>query len=533
MAEPLATLLRRVRRRLRINRLWAGLAWGLAISGAAVLAYALASQIWVTPDWDQIIAPLVMASSVAAAVVFALGRVPAPDAARVADGWLGTRDLFATALTADGDETVLALQRQRAYQAAAGIDTLPGRPVVPVRRLAAGGAMLGLAIGLAVMPNPMDAQRARIAAEQQAADEAAEALDAAAEELDDDPAAQAEALAARLEELADELRTTPLEESLTELDDAAAALDAKAAEELPMSIALDGLDAELGGAPLPGAAGDAAAQAAALAAALATGEVEDPAALAERLEQLGAAVNYGLPEVAASLSGAAAALLAPGGQAAAAGAMAQAAEGLGRASGRVADADAARRAAEAIAAAAARARNPGQGASGQGAGQGQGDGQGQGAGAGQGQGAGAGQGQGAGGGGSGGGSGAPGAQVNASGSNSGGVGQASTDGGNGDGPARTVQPGVESADADQQIFDPVDPAEELSLGGTPDGLDDSPIVGTGEGSGLGSDARVPYRQVLGDYAERASATIDQPGYPPRLRDTVRDYFDRLASGGTR
>lgn len=527
MAEPLAALLRRVRRRLRINRLWAGLAWGLVISGAAVLAYALASRIWVTPDLDGTILPLVVASSVAAAIVFTLGRVPAPAAARVADGWLGTRDLFATALTADGDESVLALQRHRAYRTAADVESLPGRPVVPVRRLAAGGAMLGLAIGLAVMPNPMDAQRARIQAEQQAAEEAAEALDAAAEELDDDPAAQADALAARLEELAEELRTTPLEESLTELDDAAAALDAQAAEELPMSIALDGLDAELGGAPLPGAAGDAAAQAAALAAALAAGDVEDPAALVERLEQLSAAVNDGLPDVAALLSGAAQALLAPGGQAAAAGAMAQAAEGLGRASGRVADADAARRAAQAIAAAAARARNPGQGASGQGAGQGQGDGQG--AGAGQGQGAGAGKGQGAGGG-----SGARGAQVNASGSNSGGIGQApSDDGGNGDGPTRTVQPGVESADADQQIFDPVDPAEELSLGGTPDGFDDSPIVGTGQGSGVGSDARVPYRQVLGDYAERASATIDQPGYPPRLRDTVRDYFDRLASGGTR
>lgn len=531
MAEPLAALLRRVRRRLRINRLWAGLAWGLVISGAAVLAYALASRIWVTPDLDGTILPLVVASSVAAAIVFTLGRVPAPAAARVADGWLGTRDLFATALTADGDESVLALQRHRAYRTAADVESLPGRPVVPVRRLAAGGAMLGLAIGLAVMPNPMDAQRARIQAEQQAAEEAAEALDAAAEELDDDPAAQAAALAARLEELAEELRTTPLEESLTELDDAAAALDAQAAEELPMSIALDGLDAELGGAPLPGAAGDAAAQAAALAAALAAGDVEDPAALAERLEQLSAAVNDGLPDVAASLSGAAQALLAPGGQAAAAGAMAQAAEGLGRASGRVADADAARRAAQAIAAAAARARNPGQGASGQGAGQGQGDGQG--AGAGQGQGAGAGKGQGAGG--SGGGSGARGAQVNASGSNPGGVGQAPNDdaSGSGTGPARTVQPGVESADADQQIFDPVDPADELSLGGTPDGLDDSPIVGTGEGSGLGSDARVPYRQVLGEYADRASATIDQPGYPPRLRDTVRDYFDRLASGGTR
>lgn len=529
MAESLATLLRRVRRRLRINRLWAGLAWGLVISAAAALVYALAARIWVTPDLDEIIVPLVVASSLAAAVVFALGRVPAPDAARVADGWLGTRDLFATALTATGDEPVLALQRQRAYRTAADIESLPGRPVVPVRRLAAGGAMLGLAIGLAVLPNPMDAERARIAAERQAAEEAAAALDAAAEELVDDPAAEAEALAARLETLADELRTTPLAESLTELDDAAAALEATAAEELPTSVALDGLDAELAGAPLPGAAGDAAAQAAALAAALAAGEVEDPAALAERLQQLGAAVSDGLPEVAASLSAAAAALVAPGGQAAAAGAMAQAAEGLGQASGRVGDADAARRAAQAIAGAAARARNPGQGEGGQGAGQGQGTGQGQGQGAGQGQGQG-----GAGSGGNGGGSGARGAQVNASGSNSGGIGQApSDDGGTGDGPARTVQPGAESAAADQQVFDPVDPAEELSLGGTPDGLDDSPIVGTGEGSGLGSEARVPYRQVLGDYAERASATIDQPGYPPRLRDTVRDYFDRLASGGTR
>jgi hypothetical protein len=56
-------------------------------------------------------------------------------------------------------------------------------------------------------------------------------------------------------------------------------------------------------------------------------------------------------------------------------------------------------------------------------------------------------------------------------------------------------------------------------------------VGATLGDGLANGGLVPYREVLAEYADQAARTVDRPDYPVRLRDTVRDYFDRL--GGRR
>lgn len=40
---------------------------------------------------------------------------------------------------------------------------------------------------------------------------------------------------------------------------------------------------------------------------------------------------------------------------------------------------------------------------------------------------------------------------------------------------------------------------------------------------------MPYLDVLADYRERATRTIERPGFPVELRDLVRDYFDRIGS----
>ena len=51
-----------------------------------------------------------------------------------------------------------------------------------------------------------------------------------------------------------------------------------------------------------------------------------------------------------------------------------------------------------------------------------------------------------------------------------------------------------------------------------------------QGEGLRNQGLIPYRDVLTEYADQATSTVEQPGYPVRLRDTVRAYFDNLATG---
>jgi hypothetical protein len=70
--------------------------------------------------------------------------------------------------------------------------------------------------------------------------------------------------------------------------------------------------------------------------------------------------------------------------------------------------------------------------------------------------------------------------------------------------------------------------DDLQLPGRPDESQPEVDAGPVQGQGERNDALVPYLDVLAQYAERATQTVEQGGYPVRLRGTVREYFDRLA-----
>ncbi|HUH06973.1 MAG TPA: hypothetical protein VML96_04100, partial [Egibacteraceae bacterium] len=150
-------------------------------------------------------------------------------------------------------------------------------------------------------------------------------------------------------------------------------------------------------------------------------------------------------------------------------------------------------------------------------------GQGQGQGQGEGQGQGQGQGQGGGGGGGGG---NPGGSV--------------TDGGNRGGPSGSAGRGGGEGEEDFQGHDldlqtVFDPPQQLDADGEDVHLtnqgDPAPgqEVGRAQGAGERNQAIVPYFDVLAEYAAQATRTIESDGYPVRLRQTVRDYFDRLGT----
>jgi hypothetical protein len=82
------------------------------------------------------------------------------------------------------------------------------------------------------------------------------------------------------------------------------------------------------------------------------------------------------------------------------------------------------------------------------------------------------------------------------------------------------------------VYDPPQrlggPGDDLQLTDAPDDGAPESTAGRVQGEGLRNQALIPYLDVLADYAAQASRTVEQPGYPVRLRTTVRDYFDRLA-----
>jgi hypothetical protein len=83
---------------------------------------------------------------------------------------------------------------------------------------------------------------------------------------------------------------------------------------------------------------------------------------------------------------------------------------------------------------------------------------------------------------------------------------------------------------DQTVFDPPrrgEDGDDLHITGIP--RDGGPETDRGrrEGEGLRNRGLVPYRDVIGGYRDDATRTIERDGYPLRLRQTVRDYFDRL------
>lgn len=46
----------------------------------------------------------------------------------------------------------------------------------------------------------------------------------------------------------------------------------------------------------------------------------------------------------------------------------------------------------------------------------------------------------------------------------------------------------------------------------------------------GSDSRVPYYEVIGDYSKAAEEAIAREDVPPAYRSTVREYFKALEAG---
>lgn len=95
------------------------------------------------------------------------------------------------------------------------------------------------------------------------------------------------------------------------------------------------------------------------------------------------------------------------------------------------------------------------------------------------------------------------------------------------------QQGQERGDLDlATVFDPPNrlspDGEDLNLGGQDSGRGSEQTVGRNPGEGIQNRALVPYLDVLARYQELAARTIEQAGYPVRLRDLVRSYFDRIS-----
>lgn len=511
------------RRRMRINRaLAAGIR--LALGAATVLL------IWITitrvaPIPRPQATVLVIAGGVVVlgAVVAAVLRIPEQWAAWAADRWLRLPDTIATAVQLRATpplEGLSALHLQRADAAAASVERLPGRPTVPTRLLGVAAAVALVAGGLAAFGDPQAPARRRVAQERAVTSAQADELREQADELReqaDQP--EARAAAERLERLADDLEGADLESALDELEQARAALEQRAGADLgARRTALAGLERAVGQQPLAGGGGGAAQQLGQLADDLDAGTVDAATQqeLADRLEQLADALSA-QPQVAQALGQAAQQLAAGNAGAAAtgmrgaAGAATTAAQQVAGAEANAAAAGAAASAADALRSASAgqsASRSPGAAADGDGQGQGQGSGQGQGQQQGQG---------------GGGGSGARASGQQNSGRGSG-AGAAGSDA------ARTRAEG--SLD-DQTVLDPgrqASAGEDLQIQGQDSGDTPETTRGRAQGAGQRNDALVPFSDVLAEYAQEATQTVERPGYPVRLRDTVRDYFDGLAGG---
>jgi hypothetical protein len=544
----------RARRRLRWTRVAALVGPVVTVAAGVAVLWSVAARLVVLPLIDAWVLAGAAAAAVASLVVVAARRIPDGWAALAADGWLATKDRYATAIelrdlesSVDGppesvadDDRLAARQVREAETAAAGVRALPGRPTPPRRWLAIAAVSVLAAGLLAASPDPHGAERDRRAREAAAVEEVRDTIEETAEELRELGAPGA-AAADRLEALAERLDEVGLERALEELaatrGELARALDP---DRRGQRAALDGLGRELGREPLaPG--GSIRSQLDALAAALGAGELEDPDALARRLEELAGAIAGGQPEVAAALQEAADAV-AGGNLAAAAGAISSASAAVGSAVAS-ASAQSALAAADGAVSGAQQALRDVVAGQGQGDGQGQGNGQGAGEGAGSGSGSGEGAGSGSGSGaGEGAGSGAGSGQGAGQGTGTGQGGGGGAGGGRGFGPGEggtasgRVGPNTGTgATGDgpepDTVFAPTGvggPDDDWNLSGLDTGSGPDAQVGRSLGPGERNRALVPYLDVLGDYRDAATRTIERAGFPAGRRDLVRDYFDQLA-----
>jgi hypothetical protein len=524
----LERFLRRMAHRLRL--VWAVATASWVAPATAVIALVLVAVGRLVPwRWPEPAALVVVGTVLAGIAGWALvQRLPAPAVARAADRGLSTGDSFGAALQfQDLDGPFGERIRQRAETLAAGASADEAAPIEPNGRRWALAAVVGAtALLLGFAPNPQDDVRAEQARTEALILAEADRIDEEADALAGDSAT--EALAAELQALADELRDTDdLDEARRALQAAQDALDARQPNDLASRrAAVEGLERGLAERPLAAGGGAAAEQLEALGEELDGLSAEEQAALAERLEDLAATQEAGNPETAAALAEAAAALQAgdtAGAAAALAGAaVAQAAAGealrgqlaAGQAAGQLGQA-----AAVLSRAATGQSAGAGQGqGAGEGEGAGEGAGEGEGAGGGGSRGAGQGQGQGSG-------TGGDGAQGNVGGAQ-GGTGEGQ--GGVGR-PGGTNQPRLDTNDNETAtIIDPnsIGPGEETPIGGTPTG-DSAEVIGQGDGPTTAGPARVPLRDVVDDYADRATSTADRQQLPPGQRQLVGDYFELL------
>ena len=94
-------------------------------------------------------------------------------------------------------------------------------------------------------------------------------------------------------------------------------------------------------------------------------------------------------------------------------------------------------------------------------------------------------------------------------------------------PGGTDQPRNDANDG-ATIVDPatITDGEDLSLGGSPNGSPGE-VVGKGDGPTTAGPARVPLSSVVGEYADRATASAERQQLPPSQQKLIGNYFDRL------
>ncbi|MEJ2210883.1 MAG: hypothetical protein P8129_17850, partial [Anaerolineae bacterium] len=232
----LRSYLVRLARRLRLRD---GLRLAQRSLWLACLAVALvqfAGRLWpVQHLWLWALAPL--AAWLAAVPAYAaLRALPPGRVARRVDLELGLKERLSTAwmfeaaeqpedqgATAGFSPALVSLQRSDALAAAHAIEPRRALPLTWQRRpLLAAAALAGLALALALWPNPMDRILAEREAVARAAGEQAAQIEDLAQEIEDEEALteqEREELLRRLEELAAELRANPgdREEALADL----------------------------------------------------------------------------------------------------------------------------------------------------------------------------------------------------------------------------------------------------------------------------------------------------------------------------
>ena len=247
----LARVFAAARRRLRAAWILATGELTLPVIGAAALGLVLVG--WLIPwRWPEPAALVVSVGSALLVVGYGLlFRVSDFKVARALDRGLDSHDAVTSALEVDPASPFSA----RMYQQVDGLTTADASNAIKLRfnykPFLLGGVLLVAAVVFAVVRNPADDDRDRLAREQLAIEEVGEDVEALAEQLAEDPATAE--LAEDLEALAaDVSRADDLSEALEKLEQSTAELEARTdAESLSKRAASLGLSRTLAANPVP------------------------------------------------------------------------------------------------------------------------------------------------------------------------------------------------------------------------------------------------------------------------------------------